>query len=90
MLVHIIPSEARSLLGLGRDRMASMAISCVDFKTSPFLVNLNAGFFSAANNVKHGFLSSGTFTGATCYSIAELNSHVELFHACLLKLRPSS
>ena len=45
--------------------MASMAISCVDFKTSPFLVNLNAGFFSAENNVKHGFLSSGTFTGAT-------------------------
>ena len=40
--------------------MASMAISCVDFKTSPFLVNLNAGFFSAENNVKHGFLSSGT------------------------------
>ena len=61
----IIPSEARSLLGLGRDRMASMAISCVDFKTSPFLVNLNAGFFSAANNVKHGFLSSGTFIGST-------------------------
>ena len=61
----IIPSEARSLLGLGRDHMASMAISCVDFKTSPYLVNLNAGFFSAENNVKHGFLSSGTFAGAT-------------------------
>ena len=46
--------------------MASMAISCVDLKTSPFLVNLNAGFFSLG---LHG------------YSIAELNLPVELFFA---------
>ena len=49
----IFPSEARSLLGLGRGRMASMAISCVSSKTLPFFVNLDADFFSTATTVKH-------------------------------------
>ena len=51
--------------GLGRDRMASMATFCVDFKTSPFLMNIDARFFSTETTIKHGFLSRGTFIVTT-------------------------
>ena len=38
---HIFPSEARSVLVFGRDRMASMAISCVPSKRSFFPARVN-------------------------------------------------
>ena len=50
---------------------------CINLKSSPFLVNPDAGFFSVATDVKHGFLSFGTLTVATC--IPELHSPIELF-----------
>ena len=55
---------------------------CVDLKSLPFLVNLNAGFFLVATEVKHGF---GTFTVASHMATASLNSIHPLnsFSRCL-------
>ena len=61
------------------DSMTHHIKPCNDFKSLPFLVNLNAGFFSVATNVKHRFPSFGTFTVPCGYSITELHLPVELF-----------
>ena len=66
-----IYSSYKSTLVL--DSMTHQAKTCVNLKSSPFLVNLDAGFFSVATDIKHGFLSFGTFSVATWHSIPELH-----------------
>ena len=47
------------------DSMTHQVKPCVDLKLSPFLANLDVGFFSVATDVKLRFLSFGSFTVAT-------------------------
>ena len=47
------------------DSMTHQVKPCVDLKLSPFLANLDVGFFSVATDVKLSFLSFGSFTVAT-------------------------
>ena len=56
-------SSYKSMLVL--DSMTHHVKLYIDLKSSLFLVNLNAGFFSVATDIKHGFLSFGIFTVTT-------------------------
>ena len=77
VLFRLVPREARSLLRLGRDCMASMVIFCIYFKTLPFLINLN--FSGNKHQAWICFYLVELSQELHGYSIAELNSSVELF-----------
>ena len=47
------------------DSLTHQKKMCVVLKSSPLSVDLDAGFFSAATDVKRDFLSFGTSTVAT-------------------------
>ena len=62
-----------------KDYMTYQVKPCIDFKPSPLLVNLNAGFFSAAHTSNMDFYLLELSQSLHGYSIAELDLPIELF-----------